>query len=800
MEEEHDGRARRGLRSDLEIQEVAVRRSDPERLERQSRLGPEELPGDGLGVAPAEPRRRREGRRPETGVRPGSCVRRGFGDPHGRVLVRGGGVPDNRGAAARRNPSPRRRLTVSPRLSPPILPILALLAGSGCAGGMAGDSIPVPVPPLPPPDGLLGSAALQEVVDLQVAREGEALGELLGSPDPRVRARAAFALASVQDAAALEALAGLLADPSPEVRANAAFALGQLPLADGGTGLLEALAGEEEAPVRLRLIEALGKRGGLEAVGALARGPARPGEEEARTLAVSRAALREVRPPGVLEYLAERLTHPDPEVRYRSAYYFGRAASVSAWAGFVPGIRAALDGSAPGDPAAMYLVQALGRLGDVEADAARIARWMVAATDWRTRVNAASSVMSPRWLASAPVQDGLLAALADPSGHVRAVAAESAALLAWSSEDWLDRAADRVAGEPAHWRSQIPFAPPLVGQGRAAVVLDWVRRMADFHPVAARLGIESLGGVPPGDVMDLLLELAEHPEPEVRAGATWAIGQRWGRGAAGEIPAERVFDLLVRRLGDAENLPALRAARALAHPSFAPLGSAGALEAAFRSRRPAGDPNILVPILESMGDASITLLRAVAAGEDFSLRAAAARAIERITGEQVPIAGNGETGPVPGVEWARLAELGREPRLRFETDRGVIVVRLFTEQAPLTVQTFVDQVLAGAHDGTRFHRVVPNFVVQGGDVGVGDGSGGTGTPIRSEFTQIPFGRGVIGMASEGKDTEESQYYLTHSPQPHLEGGYTAFGYIEEGAGTLDLLQEGDQVVGVTLED
>ena len=688
---------------------------------------------------------------------------------------------------------------MSSRLSSPILPILALFVGSGCAVGMAGDSIPVPVPSLPPSDGLLGSAVLQEVVELQVARDGAALGELLASPDPLVRARAAVALASVQDATALEALSGLLADPSPEVRANAAFALGQLPLPDGGAGLLEALSGEEDGSVRMRLIEALGIRGGLEAVGTLARGPAGLGEEADRTLAVSRAALREVRPPGVLEYLVERLTHPDPDVRYRSAYYFGRAASASAWAGFVPGIRAALDGSAPGDPAAMYLVQALGRLGDVEADAARIARWMVDATDWRTRVNAVSIVMSPRWLANPAVQDGLLAALADTSGHVRVVAAESAALLAWSSEDWLERAAERVGGEPEHWRSQIPFAPPLIAQGHAAVVLDWVRRMADFHPVAARLGIESLGGVPPGDVMDLLLELAEHPEPEVRAGAVWAIGQRWGRGAAGEIPAERVFDLLVRRLGDAENFPALRAAGALAHPGFVPLGSAGVLEAAFRSRRPAGDPNILVPILESMGDASITLLRAVAEREDFSLRAAAARAIERITGEQVPIAGDGGMGPVPRVEWARLAGLGAAPRLRFETDRGVIVIRLFTEQAPLTVQTFVDQVLAGAHDGTRFHRVVPNFVVQGGDVGVGDGSGGTGAPIRTEFTQIPFGRGVIGMASEGKDTEESQYYLTHSPQPHLEGGYTAFGYIEEGAGTLDLLQEGDRVIGVTLE-
>ena len=685
-------------------------------------------------------------------------------------------------------------------LSSHIPVILILIGSSGCAGSMAGDSIALAAPALPPSDGLLESPALQEVVDLQIARDGAGLEGLLESPDALIRARAALALASVQDPGALEVLTRLLDDRSTNVRGNAAFALGQLSLPDGGIELLTALVEESDPAVRRRLIEALGKRGGLDAVGELVAGSGEAGEEAERTLAVARAALREVRPPGVLEFLAARLTHPDPEVRTRSAYYFGRAASVSAWGDFAPRVRAALDGSAAGDPAAMYLVQALGRLGEVEEDAGRLVRWVRDATDWRTRLNAANAMMSPRWLAGPEVQDALLLALDDPSEHVRIAAAESAALLTWSSEEWLDLAAQRVMGEAEFWRSQIPFAPSLVAQGRAEIILDWTRRMAGFHPVAARRGIESLGGVPPEDVMELLFELADHPEPEVRAGATWAIGQRWGRGAVGEVQAGRVYDLLVRRLADEENLPAARAAQALSHPSLEPLGAGAVLEAAFHARRPAGDPNILASILESMGGSSIALLREVAEQEEFALRGAAARAIQRITGEQVPIAGDGDTGPAVRVEWDRLAELGPEPRLRFETDRGVIVVRLLAEQAPLTVQTFVDQVLRGAHDGIRFHRVVPNFVVQGGDVGMGDGSGGTGYPIRSEFTQIPFGRGVLGMASEGKDTEQSQYYLAHSRQPHLEGGYTAFGYMEEGAVALDLLHEGDRVVRVTLEN
>jgi peptidylprolyl isomerase len=129
-----------------------------------------------------------------------------------------------------------------------------------------------------------------------------------------------------------------------------------------------------------------------------------------------------------------------------------------------------------------------------------------------------------------------------------------------------------------------------------------------------------------------------------------------------------------------------------------------------------------------------------------------------------------------------------------ETERGPIVIRLLPEQAPLTVQSFVQLVRAGSYDGTRFHRVVPNFVVQGGDFGLGDGTGAPGYTLPSELTQLPFRRGVLGMASAGKDTEGSQFFFTHSHQPHLDGGYSAFGWVESGAEAMDLLQQGDRIL------
>lgn len=101
----------------------------------------------------------------------------------------------------------------------------------------------------------------------------------------------------------------------------------------------------------------------------------------------------------------------------------------------------------------------------------------------------------------------------------------------------------------------------------------------------------------------------------------------------------------------------------------------------------------------------------------------------------------------------------------------------FGASAVHTIVRFAEQ---GSYDGVAFDRVVANFVIHGGDVARGDGSGGPGFPIRSELDEAPYRRGTIGMASSGKDTEGSRLFITHSIQPHPAGGYTSLGRAEEG--------------------
>jgi cyclophilin family peptidyl-prolyl cis-trans isomerase len=132
------------------------------------------------------------------------------------------------------------------------------------------------------------------------------------------------------------------------------------------------------------------------------------------------------------------------------------------------------------------------------------------------------------------------------------------------------------------------------------------------------------------------------------------------------------------------------------------------------------------------------------------------------------------------------------------TQKGTFTIDLLPEDAPLTVDNFVKLARSGYFNGLEVHRVVPNFVMQDGDPR-GDGSGGPGWSIRCEVNTVPYERGAVGMALSGKDTGGSQWFVTHSPQPHLDGGYTVFGRVNEtGMKVVDRIVRGDKIVAIRI--
>jgi cyclophilin family peptidyl-prolyl cis-trans isomerase/HEAT repeat protein len=132
------------------------------------------------------------------------------------------------------------------------------------------------------------------------------------------------------------------------------------------------------------------------------------------------------------------------------------------------------------------------------------------------------------------------------------------------------------------------------------------------------------------------------------------------------------------------------------------------------------------------------------------------------------------------------------------TEKGTFTIDLMPEDAPLTVDNFVKLARANYFNGLAVHRVVPNFVMQDGDPR-GDGNGGPGWEIRCELNMLSYERGAVGMALSGKDTGGSQWFVTHSPQPHLDGGYTVFGKVNEAdMKVVDSIVRGDKILSVKI--
>jgi peptidylprolyl isomerase len=625
-----------------------------------------------------------------------------------------------------------------------------------------------PPPPARPSDGLLADPELQEVVDLQVARDGEALTALLRAERAAVRARAAYALASVQEPGAGSALTGLLSDPDPHVRRDAAFALGQLLDPLYGPALLGALRDEENPEVRWRLLEAVGKAGDLRVLEALLGLEVAPEEEAVRKLAVSRLGIRGFTLPTAISHLLEALKDEDLDVRRNAAYYFGRSEVTTPWAESATTVRGVLDSLPASDPTAMHLLVAMGLLGD-GADNPRFLWWLETSPDWRIRTNAAVSTTGrttdPR------IREGLLDALDEPSTHVATAAADGLTRVQRPTPAEQEDLEAWVRDHPREWRRAGPILAVLGRFGKGEAINDWLSTWSQEDVIPRTRGIGALAFVPTPEATAQLMELAASSQSRIRGTALGALARRWRAERRNPASLTPYFEVFRAGLETGDPAAVFPAAPALADSAFLPLGS-----------------------LELL----MTEYEKLSLPDDLESMQAIRRAISTITGEEYePLTLLDQEEPV--VDWAALAALGPRPKLILETEKGTVTLVLDAESAPLTVQTIAGFAQDGLYDGTPFHRVVPNFVIQGGDFTRRDGFGGPGFSIRSEFTQTPFRRGVLGMASAGKDTEGSQFFITHSMAPHLDGGYTAFGWVELGMDVVDQLYVEDVVVTARVE-
>ena len=160
---------------------------------------------------------------------------------------------------------------------------------------------------------------------------------------------------------------------------------------------------------------------------------------------------------------------------------------------------------------------------------------------------------------------------------------------------------------------------------------------------------------------------------------------------------------------------------------------------------------------------------------------------------------------MPTQQWSQPPAMAIDPqksyRAEMQTNKGLIELELYPQYAPKTVNNFVFLARTGFYDDVRFHRVISNFVIQGGDP-TGTGSGGPGYRFEDEVLNNPLKHetGTLSMANAGPNTNGSQFFITHSPQPHLNGRHTVFGKVTNGMDVVNTIRQGDKITALTITE
>jgi len=182
---------------------------------------------------------------------------------------------------------------------------------------------------------------------------------------------------------------------------------------------------------------------------------------------------------------------------------------------------------------------------------------------------------------------------------------------------------------------------------------------------------------------------------------------------------------------------------------------------------------------------------------DFHLRDLAYQILQEIYRTDMPQIISDYRGAGRHSNLDMLKKYGLRPTVLLETERGNIIMRLDGYYAPFTTDAFLSAIERGFYNGLTFHRVVPNFVVQGGDPR-GDGWGGPGYTLLTERSPIEFNYGAVGMARSDYDTEGSQFFITLSDQPHLNYQYTRLGEVICGMDVAKRLEAGDRILAISV--
>ena len=614
--------------------------------------------------------------------------------------------------------------------------------------------------------------------------------------DAGIRRRAVLAIGRVGMAEGLPALVSALTDPVEDVRAAAAFAAGLIGAPAAAPPLEKALA-DPSPLVRGRAIAALGLVGQASSVAAITQASAgcpaaiasvdpddesfgKTAELDACELAIF-ALVRLKSYDGIAKLTLDERGQPVSHW-WPVAFAFQRLgdkqgtealASLAGSAGVYTPSFAMRGLAALHDARVVPIAQGLATRGDA---------------DVRLRISAVRALGQAGGAASV---DTLLALIRDRATPQNLALEAVQAIGRTHDARAFDTLIDLVNDPWPAMRAAVMQATAAIAPDRFLFVVPSLGADRDWSVRAALAGV--FATLPADRVRDAVTDLVADPDMRVR-------------GPALEALAKLGAPDLATRLFDALTTPdfVVRATAARLIGQAKPDGGVARLVAAYARADSDATYTARVATLEALakygGTEALSTLHQALGDKDWPVRWRAAELLH----------GLGEAGAQPQrpaplreppeyFESAALLHPQYSPHMLIETKRGTIEVELDVVNAPLTSARIIAMARAGFFNGMKIHRVVPDFVVQAGDPR-GDGEGGPGYSMPDELSVTPFVRGTVGMALDFRDTAGSQFFITLSPQPHLDDKYTVFGRVVAGAEFLDQMAQWDVIDKIQIWD
>ncbi len=648
---------------------------------------------------------------------------------------------------------------------------------------------------IPPSDEVITAITLdaqdpvfQRIADFQDRQEVDSLYPYFQHENPTYRYLSARAFSSIRSPKTVDSLASLLDDPVDRVRAAAAFAIGQTGASSAERYLLRAFERNDTAGAyrfsNQAILEAVGKLGSPPTLDDLATVSTYTPSDTALLLGQARGIYRYALRDIISEAATRRMIQLATDSRYPvsvrliAAHYLGRSPEIEIPENAVPSLAGAL--SKATDP---RLRMALGKgIGKAKTPAARRALQQQLAQDgdYRVRINILEALKNYSYDS---VKTAVSSALSSPNLNEGRKAAEffiDKGLSKDATTYW------QWAKDSLSWRVQLPLyqaanrhLPAYAVNARDGInaeLRQWYRSSQSVYEKAATIKALAEFG---WNYKYLYREGAQSAAPPVRTATMEALASISSR------PDFRSFFGAGYRSVRRELLGM--------YLETMQTGDPGMIAVAAKALR---NDNLNFGSLMANVDLLQQALEKLELPKEIETYNELAHTIAYLQGEPQPE----PRRPVynHAIDWSMLNSLPEDRSVTIKTTKGAFTLEMMPEVAPGTVANFIALTRQEFYKGKTFHRVVPNFVVQGG-CPRGDGYGSLDYSIRSELSPVYYDQeGYVGMASAGNHTECTQFFITHSPTPHLDGEYTIFARVTAGMKTVHQIQPGDRIEIINL--